>query len=136
MIPRYEFNNIVTNTMIELRFAGEATLRILGEWGFNEEEKIKILGFIFTDKFPDGSIKDAHTQAISRVIDINNVMNCYHIDTAFICQPLGLGPFWGRDLKDAILVGGNEWDLNLTLDFLGWLYMDKPWPFLEPEYLN
>ncbi|MBB5189217.1 hypothetical protein HNQ57_003520 [Zhongshania antarctica] len=84
MIPRYEFDNIVNNTMMELCFAGKAALRILGEWGFNEEEKIQILGFIFTGKFPDGGIKDAHTQAISCVIDINNVMNCYHIDTKSI----------------------------------------------------
>lgn len=136
MIPRYELNNIVNNTMAELRLAGEAALRILGEWGFSEEEKISILGFIFTDKFPDGSIKDSHTQAISHVIDINNVMHCYCIDTRFICQPLGLGPFWGRDLKDAIIVGGNDWGLKLALDFLEWLYIDKPWPFLEPEYLD
>lgn len=136
MIPRYEFDNIVNNTMMELRFAGEAALRILGEWGFDNEEKIQILAFTLTEKFPDGSIQDAHTMAISCVIDINNVMICYGIDTAFICQPLGLGPFCGRDLKDAILVGGNEWGLKLTLDFLGWLYMNKPWPFLEPEYPN
>jgi hypothetical protein len=134
MIPRYEFDDIVDFTMTELRFAGEAAVRILGEWGFSDEEKIEILGFTLTEKFPDGSITDAHTMAISCVIDINNFMNCYGIDTTIICRPLGLGPFWGRDLKDAILAGGNEWGLKLALDFLGWLYMNKPWPFIEPEY--
>ena len=55
MIPRYEFDDIVDFTMTELRFAGEAAVRILGEWGFSDEEKIEILGFTLTEKFPDGS---------------------------------------------------------------------------------
>jgi hypothetical protein len=136
MIPDYEFENVVDNTMDELRRAGEAAWRILEEWHFNDEEKIQTLGFVLTEQFPDGSINDAQTQAISAVIEINNMLFYCEAGSELIWQPLGMSPFGGRDIKDAIITGGNAWGFNLALDFLAWLYFDAPWPFDGPAYLD
>lgn len=109
--------------------AGEVAWALLSKWGFDQDEIIETLGFILTDKFPDGSITNAHTEAISHVLTIHNLFWVYRVEPSILTTPLGIGPFFGRDLKNAILAGGNEWGLELAHKLLLWLCCDGEWPF-------
>jgi len=129
MILNYIFNYEVDNTMEALRQAAEAAWWILGEWGFNEDEKIAALGFPLHENFPDGSIKESHTQHISLVLEINNMLWTHQVDCSIISRPLGIGPFFGENLKSEIFAWGIETvGFHVILEFLQWLYEDGPWP--------
>ncbi len=131
MILDYVSNYEVNNTLDALRDAAEKAWWILGEWGFDEDEKITVLGFQLRESFPDGSLQEQHPYHISLVLEINNLLWNHQVDCSIIVRPLGIEPCYGGHLKGEMLA----WDIDsmgliAVLEFLQWLYEGREWPWI------
>ncbi len=122
-----EFN--LNDTTKELHEAGSAIWHILEKWGFDAQERTDVLGFTFTDDFPTESLTEDHTRALTYALSIQNLLIIYKADPEILTTPLGIYPFLGRDLKDMMIAGGNDWGLVATYRFIKWLYGTGEWPF-------